>query len=150
MNHCHAGLILPVLQIVIEGTQLMNQHHAFVNDGAAGQRAYIGFCLLMFKLTAQNVKFSVKGKTAGHIAGLCNEALPNRGHGASCACAQNFRMAGYITPADQLHSFRSGQPRKDFAGHLGSDGIFGQKEHTHAIFTGRTQRKMLSGRPFGE
>ena len=51
VHHGHAAGIAHILQIVIEGAQLVHQHHALVDDRAAGQGAYIRVRVLVFKNT---------------------------------------------------------------------------------------------------
>ena len=67
MHHGHAAGIPHVLKIVVEGSQLINQHHALVDDGPAGQGAYIGVRILAFKQPTQDKKPPVKLLTGGNF-----------------------------------------------------------------------------------
>ena len=138
MHQGHLRGIAHVLEIVVEGAQLADQHHALVHDGFAGQGADIGIRILLFKHPAQNIEPPVKIRAGGDGSGTIQKALPDAGHGAAGSGAQLGRMAGHVPPAKNSQSFRNGQLLKNAADVFHAHLIFRQEKHPHAVISGLT------------
>ena len=150
MDHGHPGGIAHVLQVVIERAQLIHQHHALVDDGAGGQGADIGICILLLKDPAQHIEPAFKVDPGGDVLRAGQKALANPRHGAAGAGAQLSRMAGHGPPAQDGQTFGGSQPVEDAPGALRSHFILRQKEHPHAVVAGVAQRDALFPGPGSE
>ena len=83
VNHRQRRGVVLALQIVVKGAQLRHQHHALVDNGAAGEGADISVGLLLFELPSEDVKAPVERLLAGGI--LAGGRESTGGCGACCA-----------------------------------------------------------------
>ena len=149
VHHRQRGGVVRVAQVVVEGAQLGHQHHALVDDGAAGQGAHICPRVLLFKAAAQHVQLAVEGQTLRNVLRSLDKALHDGGHRASRTRAQNFRAAGHVAPADQAQSLlRGGSFHRPLD--LFHFQVFGHKEHANAVIAGIPQLPTVLCGPGGE
>ena len=59
--HADGGFVVGVLQVGVEQPQLLDEEHALVHDGAAGQTADIGIGAGLLKDAAHHIQAAVKG-----------------------------------------------------------------------------------------
>ena len=150
MNHRYLRCVILILKIIVECAKLRNQHHALVDDGAAGQGTNIGIGILFFKCSAQDIEPAVEFNAMLDSIGTGNKALPDAGHGSACACSQQFWMAGDAAPCDYRKTLRISQFFKDAACLTGSDFIVRQKEHADAIVAGIAEMNVMILGPPGK
>ena len=150
MNHRNLRCVALAVQIIVEGAQLGDQHHALVHDGAAGEGADVGIGLLFFKESAQNVELAVEFNAVRQILRTGNKALADAGHGSACACPQQLRMAGNIPPRDYAKLQRCGKIIKDAADVFHGDFIVRKKEHADGIVVGIAELNAVLPCPGGK
>ncbi len=150
MDHGHSGGIAHVLKVVVEGAQLTYQHHALIDNGAAGQGADIGVRILLFKHPAQYIKPPVKVRAGGDRSGTGQEALADAGHGAARPGPQLGRVAGHVPPAQDSQPLRDGELPKDPADVFRAYFVFRQEKHADAVVPGAAQDDSFLHGPGGK
>ena len=150
MHHGHLGAVAHVLQIVIEGTKLADQHHALIDNGAAGERTNIGVRVLLFKYPAQNIEPPVKILPGGDRRGTLQKALADAGHGAPRPGPQLGGVAGHVPPAQNGNGFGGGQLLENAADVAHPHLVLRQKKHAHAVVAGAAQGNAFLLCPGGE
>ena len=150
MNHRQRRGVVLALQIVVKGAQLRHQHHALVDNGAAGEGADISVGLLLFELPSEDVKAPVERLLAGGIPRAGEKALADAGHAAPRQRAQQFRMAGHVAPEEHAQAFRRRQGIEDAADVLHGDLVVRQKEHAHGVFAFSAEGNARFRRPAGK
>ena len=138
------------MQIVVKGAQLRHQHHALVDDGAAGEGTDVGAGLLLFKLAAEDVEAAVERFPGGGVRGTGEKALADAGHGAPRRGAQQFRAAGHVAPAKHIKPLRLRQRIEDAARVVRGDPVVRQKEHAHGVFAFPAEENARLRRPAGK
>ena len=133
MNQCHLRDVSHILQVIVKGTELCDQHHSLVDDGAAGQGTDIGIGILLFKGPAKNVQPPVKIHASGDIFRPSQKALADPWHGPPGTGPQLCRMTGNIPPSQYGNALGLGQPFKDPADIGKPDLILGEEEHPDGI-----------------
>ena len=105
MYHCNGRFVILALKISEESTELSYQEHTFVYNGTAAHGNYVSIIITLFKLTAGNVKHTVKGKAFFHVFRFLDECLHDAWHTLSCLMSKNLREYRHCTPSKKLQAF---------------------------------------------
>ena len=150
VDHRQRRGVVRILQIVVKGAQLRHQHHALVDDGAAGEGTDVGAGLLLFKLAAEDVEAAVERFPGGGVRGPGEEALADAGHGAPRRGAQQFRAAGHVAPAKHAKPLCRRQRIENAARVVRGDPVVRQEEHAHGVFAFPAEKNARLRRPAGK
>ena len=105
MHHRDRRFVILALQIFKERTQLANQKHAFVYDGAAAHGYHIGIVITLFKLSSGHIQFAVKIQSACHLFGTLDKRLADIRHAVDRTLSEYLRTNRHFTPSQQFQSF---------------------------------------------
>ena len=146
-----------VQQVVEVGSHLIGQQQAFVNHGAAGHAGHvILFAVLEVEVLnrraggfADHIQLALQRVLHDHIVTAPDKHLAyHRFFGAHRGRHGHFGVDRHIAPAQKHLAFGAYGPlHLLLAGHARGL-LFGQKNHAHAVFSGRRQRDARS-RHFG-
>ena len=150
MHHADGALVVGVLQVGVEQPQLLDQEHALVDDGAAGQAADVGLAAALLKHAAHHVQAAVKGDAGAHAGGFCHKALPDAGHAVPRLAAQNFRAGGHLPPAQKAQTLFLADDLKQLFRLVALQFVLREKEHAHAVFPLSAQGNAQPGGRFLE
>ena len=101
----NGGIIVRVLQIHKEGTELSHQEHSFINNGTAGHGDHIGSVVRLLKTSAGHIQPPIKGQALFYILRFLNKRLHNAGHLFQCFVSQHCWICGNLSPAKELQAF---------------------------------------------
>ncbi len=133
VHHGDGGGVALILEIQIELAQLVDQEHALVDDGAAGEGADIGVVVALLEHAAGDVQPAVEIDAGGDALRACHKALADAGHAVPGALTQHFRRGGHIAPSEKVKAFLLGNDfhRLFCAAH--QQPVLGKEEHAHAV-----------------
>ncbi len=128
------ALIIRTLQIQEEIPKLPHQKHALVDQGPAGTGHHIGIVVGLLKDPPGDIELPVKIQSARHILGLLDKCLHNGGHLLQRFGAQNLRVRGHLSPAQEMHAFLFHDDLEHFLRLIAFQFILGQEKHADSIF----------------
>ena len=134
MDHADGGFIVLVLQIEVELAQVVDEEHALVHDGAAGQAGDIGAVAGLLEDPADDVELAVKVDALAHLGRLFDEALPDGGHTVAGFLAHGVGVYRHFAPCQKLKALFAGDKLKKLHGLSAQMLVLGEEEHTHAVF----------------
>ena len=134
VDHADGGLVVLILQVGVELPQLVDQEHALVDNGAAGQAGHIGAAGSLLKDPADDVQPPVKVDALADLGGLLDEALPDGGHAVPCLLAHHVGIHGHFAPGQEVQALFPGDDFKQFHGADAEMFVLREEEHTHTVF----------------
>ena len=144
MDHADGGLIVLVLQIRVELPQLLDQKHALIHDGAAGQAAHVGLLTGLLEHPANHIQPPVKGDTSGHSRRLSHKRLPDAGHTVPCLLPQILGAYRHLPPAKEGQPLLLADDLKQLLCLIALQLFLREEEHANAVFPLRAQRDARS------
>ena len=150
VHHADGGFIILVLQIEVEQAQIVDQEHALVHDGAAGQAGHIGAVAGLLEHAADDVELAVKVDALAHLGGLFDEALPDGGHTVAGFLAHGVGVHGDLAPGEELQPLLAGDELEQLHGLSTQVLVLREEEHANAIFALIAEADVHLFRDFGE
>ena len=105
MYGCNCRLIILILQIGEELTQLLYKEHSFIYDRSARKRSNVAVIVGLLEYTACHIQLAVKIKSLLHIFRSFDERLHDAWHTSSGLVGKLVRMNRYLSPSEEFHSF---------------------------------------------
>ena len=105
MYGCNCRLIILILQIGEELTQLLYKEHSFIYDRSARKRSNVAVIVGLLEYTARHIQLAVKIKSLLHIFRSFDERLHDAWHTSSGLVGKLVRMNRYLSPSEEFHSF---------------------------------------------
>ena len=139
VNHADGGLVVLVLQIRVELPQLLDQKHALIHDGAAGQAAHIGLLAGLLEHPARHIQPPVKSDPGLHSRRLSHKRLPDAGHTVPRLLPQILRAHRHLPPAQEGQPLLFTDDLKKLLRLIALQFLLGEEEHAHAVFPLRAQ-----------
>ena len=116
MDHGDRRLVIRILQVCEEGTELPYQKHSLVYDRPAGHGNHVGVIVALLENSSGNIKFPVKVQSFFHIIRPFQKRLHDIRHTASCLFAKHLSCYRHLTETEQCQSFFSGNDLKHLFG----------------------------------
>ena len=133
MDKRHRRNVIFRLQIFVERAQLFYKEHSLVHNRTRRKGSNICIQVRMFKLAAQNVKFSVKRKSFFNFCRAFDKALHNARHTVFCTLTKNILIYRNCTPAKKFHSLFFCKDFKHFHCLRTDVLVLRKKEHSYAV-----------------
>ena len=143
MNHRNCRLIIRVLKISKECSQLSYQEHTFVYDRTAAHRYYISIVVTLFKLTTCNIEHTVKRKSFFYLIWFFDKCLHNVRHTFSGFMSKHLRDYRNSSPAKKFQTFFFHNDLEHFLCLCTFDLMLWEKELCNTIFSFSTNIKAL-------
>ena len=144
VDHADGGLIVLVLQIRVELPQLLDQKHALIHDGAAGQAAHVGLLTGLLEHPANHIQPPVKGDTSDHSRRLSHKRLPDAGHTVPRLLPQILGAYRHLPPAKEGQPLLLADDLKQLLCLIALRLFLREEEHADAVFPLRAQRDARS------
>ena len=128
-------LVILILQIRKEGSELVYQEHALIHNRPAGKGYHIGIVIGLLKDTAGHIKLPVKVQTLFHIRRPLHKALHNARHLLQGLASQHRRNRRHLSPAQKLHAFLFHNNLEHLAGLIPLQLILGEEKHTDSVIS---------------
>ena len=134
VHHADGRFVVLVLQVEVEQTQIVDEEHALVHDGAAGQAGHISAVAGLFEHPADDVELAVEVDALAHLGGLLDEALPDGRHAVAGFLAHGVRVHGDLAPCEELEALFAGHQLEQLHGLCPQMLVLREEEHTDAVF----------------
>ena len=128
------ALVVPVLEVGVEPAQLVDQEHALVDDGPAGQGGHIGaLAPRLLEHPPGHIELPVKIQPPAHAGRPLHKPLLDAGHLGQGLVAQDGGLHGHGAPAQELHALLLHDDLEHLLGLAPLQGVLGEEEHAHAV-----------------
>ena len=105
VNQCDCGIIIRILQIREEQSELIYQKHSFISDGTAGKRCHICIICTLLKYAPYNIQFTVKVNPLLYLLRSFNKSLHNTWHTFDRSASKYVCLHRNFSPSKKIHSF---------------------------------------------
>ena len=136
MHGCDGGLVIRVLQILKELTQLLYQKHTLVYNGTATHGYDIRIVVALLKYTTCHIQTAVKVQSFFHLCRLSDKALHNVRHLFHGLVTNLLRMGRKGSPAKELQSFLLDDNLQHLLCLISGKLILGEEEHADTVLPG--------------
>ena len=140
MHQGDSAVIVLVLQIQIELSQLLHQEHALIDDGTGGKACHIGVVAGLLEHPPGNVQLAVESKALLRPLGALHEGLLDAGHFGKSLVAQSARIHRDGAPAKEAHPLFFHDDLEHLLGLQALQGVLREKEHADAVVPLSLQR----------
>src|SRR5699024_6767881 len=128
-------LVILILQIRKEGSELVHQEHALVYNRPAGKGYHIGIIIGLLEDTAGHIELPVKIQSLFHIRRPFYKALHDTRHFLQSLASQHRRNGGHLSPAQELHAFLFHNDLEHLAGLIPLQLVLGEEKHTDSVIS---------------
>ena len=128
-------LVILILQIRKEGSELVHQEHALVYNRPAGKGYHIGIIIGLLEDTAGHIELPVKIQSLFHIRRPFYKALHDTRHLLQSLASQHRRNGGHLSPAQELHAFLFHNDLEHLAGLIPLQLVLGEEKHTDSVIS---------------
>ena len=135
MYGCNSGLIIRILQILKELTQLFDQEHTLVYNCAAAHGYHISVVIALLEYAACHIEATVKIQSLFHLCRLSDKALHDVRHFLYGLITDLLRMGRKGSPAKELQSLFLYNHLQHFLCLVSCKFILGEEEHADTVFT---------------
>ena len=139
MDHRHGALTVRILQIRIEGSQLVYQEHALIDDRSAGKRCDIRPDVTLLKFSANDIQQAVKSKPLFHLRRTPHIALHDVWLSLPGRLAQHLRAYRDFSPAEEFHTVPLDNDLQHLSCLKALQGLLWKEEHSDAVASCRSQ-----------
>ena len=139
VNRCDCRLVIRILKILKEESQLFYKEHTLVYNRSTAQRYDIGVIITLLKHTAGNIETTVKVKSLLHVCRLSDKSLHDVRHLCDCLVTDQFRMSREITPAEELESLFLDDDLEHLFRLISRKLVLREEEHADAILALSTE-----------
>ena len=136
MYGCNSGLIIWILQILKELTQLFDQEHTLVYNCAAAHGYHISVVIALLEDAACHIEATVKIQSLFHLCRFSDKTLHDVRHFLYGLITDLLRMGRKGSPAKELQSLFLYNHLQHFLCLVSRKFILGEEEHADTVFTG--------------
>ena len=126
-------LIVPVLEVLVKPPELVDQEHALIDNGAAGEGADIGGVGGLLKDPAGDIELPVEVDPPCSPVGPPHKALFDAGHLCQSLAAQDGGLHRDAPPAEELHSLFFHNDLEHLLGLAPLEPVLREEEHPDAV-----------------